>query len=77
MKVKLTPAERMLVSIAETERNQALAQIDAIYQARVKSLLDSHGVDFRDQPQIVTDGPEQFLLTLESEPTVPLPVPNV
>ncbi len=74
-RITLTPAERMLVSIAETERLQAAQQIDSIYQARIQSLLDSHGLTFKDKPQIVNEGQEQILVTPEAP--VPLPESNV
>jgi len=44
-KVKLTSAERMLLSIANTERQQNLNQVQQLYDARINSILETHGLD--------------------------------
>lgn len=72
MKVKLTPAENMLVSIAKTERDQAIQQVNAIYEQRMVSLLQTHGLTWRDAPEIKQDGQDFYL---ESS-AVPLPLPD-
>lgn len=72
MKTKLTPAETMLVSIAKTEREQAIQQINAIYEQRMLSLLQTHGLTWQDAPEIKQDGQDYYLET----PAVPLPKSN-
>lgn len=70
MRVKLTSAERMLVSIAETERQQAEEQVRAIYTARIQSLLDTHSVSLKDDWHITNEGQDLYL---EVTPKVPQP----
>lgn len=72
---KLTPAERMLVSIAETERQQAEQQTSAIYTARIQSLLDTHGIGLKENWHVTQDGNDLVLEVAEAP--VPLPAPNV
>lgn len=72
MKVKLTPAENMLVSIAKTERDQAMQQVNAIYEQRMVSLLQTHGLTWRDNPEIKQDGQDFYL----EAAAVPLPLPD-
>lgn len=72
MKIKLTPAERMLVSIAETERQKAVDELTTIYKARVDSILESHSVPWDNGNRFIQEGQDIFLVTPEPE-TVPLP----
>jgi len=44
-KVKLTSAERMLLSIANTERQQNLNQVQQLYDTRINSILETHSLD--------------------------------
>ena len=69
-KIKLTPAEIMLVSITNTEREQAIQQIDAIYRQRIESLLKTYNTSWAENPQITQDGQELFLVIPGA---VPLP----
>ncbi len=66
MKVKLTKAEAMLLSIAKIERQQMVEQAESIFASRVQAFLDDHGLKYSDPSSVIQEGEDFFLFTPEA-----------